>query len=64
VWAEANTVICNGAKPECPCYTGKWNYVTDELMAEGMRITALQAFELRFWTSDWGSKTEYELFFT
>jgi hypothetical protein len=63
VWSQANTVICNGAKPECPCYTGKWNYVNDEKMSEGMRITALQAFELRFWTSDWGSKAEYEAFF-
>ena len=63
VWSEKNTVICNGAKPECPCYTGKWNYVTDEKMLEGMRITALQALELRFWTSDWGSATEYERFF-
>ena len=64
VWSDANTVICNGAKPECPCYTGKWNYLNDEKMLEGMRITAAQALELRFWTSDWGSQEEYDLFFT
>ena len=37
VWSQAGTVICNGAKPECPCYTGKWTYVNDERMLEGMR---------------------------
>ena len=42
VWSEADTVICNGAKPECPCYTGRWVYCTDEKMFDGMRITANQ----------------------
>jgi hypothetical protein len=64
VWSDANTVICNGAKPECPCYTGKWNYCVDGKMANGLRITANQIMELRFWTSDWGSQQEYDKFFS
>ena len=63
VWCDGQTVVCNGAKPECPCYTGKWHYLTDEKMQEGMRITANQIFELRFWVADWGSQAEYEEFF-
>ena len=63
VWAEANTVICNGAKPECPFYTGEWVYCNDINMLYGMRVTANQLFELRFWTSQWGSQNEYDDFF-
>ena len=63
VWCDANTVICNGAKPECPCYTGKWAYCTDEKMLDGMRITANQIFELRFWARNWTSQDEYDTYF-
>ena len=63
VWSKADTVICNGAKPECPCYTGRWIYCNDEKMHAGMRITVDQVMELRFWTSKWNSKAEYIEFF-
>ena len=63
VWSEANTVICNGAKPECPCYTGEWVYCDDLHMVTGMRITANQIFELRFWASAWASQEEYDAFY-
>jgi hypothetical protein len=63
-WAEANTIICNGAKPECPCYTGKWNYVIDAKMRDGMRITSNQILELRYWAEDWDNQLEYEEAFT
>jgi len=62
VWSEAHTVICNGAKPECPCYTGEWQYCNDISMVEGMRITANQIFELRFWSNVWSSQDEYDAF--
>jgi hypothetical protein len=60
VWAKAGTVICNGAKPECPCYTGKWYYCTDEKMWDGMPVTAQQIMELRFWSYDWDTQKEYD----
>ena len=63
VWSQANTVVCNGAKPECPFYTGEWVYCNDLNMITGMRVTANQIFELRFWTSMWGSQEEYDEFF-
>jgi len=63
VWSEAGTVVCNGAKPECPCYTGKWVYCTDEFMRAGMRITVDQIMELRFWTAKWSNKDEYIEFY-
>jgi len=63
VWSEAGSVICNGAKPECPFYTGEWVYCDDLHMVTGMRITANQIFELRFWTAQWGSQAEYDSFF-
>jgi len=63
VWAKSGSIICNGAKPECPCYTGDWRYCVDEKMHNGMRITANQILELRFWTHTWNSKKEYDAFF-
>lgn len=63
VIAKYGGIICNGAKPECPCYTGKWIYCTDNNMRDGMRITADQLFELRFWAASWASKEEYEDFY-
>ena len=48
VLTKENGVVCNGAKPECPCYTGKWVYCVDDNMRDGMRITAEQILELRF----------------
>ena len=63
VWSQAGTVVCNGAKPECPCYTGEWIYCNDISMLTGMRVTANQIFELRFWTAQWGSQAEYDSFF-
>jgi hypothetical protein len=63
VWAPYGGIICNGAKPECPCYTGKWIYCTDNNMRDGMRVTANQIFELRFWASNWSSQDEYDAFY-
>jgi len=63
VWSQAGTIVCNGAKPECPCYTGEWVYCNDANMLVGMRVTANQIFELRFWSSQWGSQVEYDAFF-
>ena len=60
VWAGYGGVVCNGAKPECPCYTGKWIYCNDNNMRDGMRVTADQIFELRFWESNWSSQEEYD----
>ena len=63
VWSEANTVICNGAKPECPCYTGEWKYCNDSHMYTGARITANLVFELRFWADYWENQSEYDAYF-
>lgn len=63
VTAKYGGVICNGAKPECPCYTGRWIYCTDNNMREGMRVTADQILELRFWTSNWTSQEEYDSYY-
>lgn len=63
VWAKSNSVICNGAKDECPMYTGKWLYNTDEKMANGHRITAEQLMELRFWRKAWISQKEFDDYF-
>lgn len=60
VWAEYGGIVCNGAKPECPCYTGKWLYCNDSNTKDGMRISANQLLEIRFWTSNWENKDEYE----
>ena len=63
VWAEYGGIVCNGAKPECPCYTGKWVFCVDEKMCDGMRITADQILELRFWMSNWSSQKDYDDYF-
>ncbi len=63
VWAVAGGPICNGARPECPCYSGKWEYLTNEKMLPGMPITANQILELRFWVADWESQKQYDDFF-
>jgi len=63
VWAEYKGIVCNGAKPECPCYTGKWIYCNDNNMRDGMRVTADQIFEIRFWTSNWSSQAEYDAYY-
>jgi hypothetical protein len=63
VWADYGGVVCNGAKPECPCYSGQWIYCTDANMKDGMRISAEQIMELRFWASNWASKEEYDEFY-
>lgn len=47
---------CNGAKPECPFYTGpKFTEVVDAKMDTGNRITAKQIMELRYYSEDWSS---------
>jgi hypothetical protein len=63
VWARAGGHICNGARPECPCYSGKWHYLVEEKMLPGMPVTANQIFELRFWCNDWKSQDEYDNYF-
>lgn len=62
-WSDADTIICNGAKPECPCYTGRWQYCLDNRMYPGMKITAYQILELRFWTYPWQTQEQYDRFF-
>ena len=63
VWARGGGPICNGARPECPCYSGKWIYLIEEKMMSGMPVTANQIFELRFWMADWESQRQYDDFF-
>jgi len=63
IWTKGGTIVCNGAKPECPCYTGSWTFCRDRNMQDGMRISADQLFELRFWASDWSSQEEYDRFY-
>ena len=63
IWSEEGTIICNGAKPECPYYTGTWNYCSDKKMVHGSPVTALQIMELRFWLKDWESQAQYDSFF-
>jgi len=64
VWAEAGGVVCNGARPDCPCYSGEWRFCTNDAMENGMRVTANQIMELRFWTNDWDSQQEYDDYFS
>ena len=41
---------CNGAKPECPRYTGAcWQYCIDEKMKHGDKVLAEQILELRYY---------------
>lgn len=63
IWAPYGGIVCNGAKPECPCYTGKWNYCNDNLMHDGMRITSDQILELRFWSFPFETKEDYDEFY-
>jgi len=45
---------CNGAKAECPFYTGpKFTEVVDDKMELGNRVTAKQIMELRFYSDNW-----------
>ena len=49
---------CNGAKPECPGYTGMvWKYCVDSKMKPGDKILAEQVQELRYYMrkSGWSS---------
>lgn len=47
---------CNGAKPECPFYTGpEFTEVVDEKMDTGQPVTAKQIMELRFYSANWKS---------
>jgi len=63
VWSEAGCIVCNGAKSECPGYTGRWVYCTDEKLEKGDKVSAHQILELRFWMNDWASQTEYDSVF-
>ena len=47
---------CNGAKAECPFYTGpKFTEVVDDKLEYGDRVTAKQVLELRWYSTDWSS---------
>jgi len=63
VQAQGEGLICNGAKPECPCYTGKWVHCIQDKMTVGMPVTANQVLELRFWGADWETRTQYDNFY-
>lgn len=63
VIARCGCVVCNGAKPECPGYSGKWAFCTDEKMMGGMAVTAEQIMELRFWSADWEDQEQYTRYF-
>jgi hypothetical protein len=63
IWAKGGGPVCNGARPECPCYSGKWLYLTSEKMLPGMPVTANQILELRFWAQDWDSQKDYDDYF-
>lgn len=60
VWATGGGPVCNGCRPECPCYSGKWTYLTHERMYPGMAVTANQILELRFWEQEWESQKAYD----
>lgn len=50
---------CNGAKAECPFYTGpKFTEVVDEKLDVGNRVTAKQILELRFYSTDWSALSD------
>lgn len=45
---------CNGAKPECPYYTGpRFTEIVDSKMDIGHNISAKQLLELRFYSDNW-----------
>jgi len=55
---------CNGAKPECPFYTGpKWTHCVDSKMERGDKVSASQVQELRFYSHDWGKYEDPDLEF-
>jgi len=64
VWAQKGGAVCNGARPECPCYSGKWEYLSGEKMWPGMPVTANQILELRFWSQDWDNQDDYDVYYT
>ena len=64
VWARGGGPVCNGARPECPCYSGKWKYLISAKMLPGMPVTANQILELRFWSQEWDSQETYDEYFT
>lgn len=64
VLALDGSIICNGAKAECPGYSGKWVYCVDEKMRGGMAVTAEQIMELRFWVNDFETRDVYEDYFS
>lgn len=63
VWSEAGCVVCNGARSNCPGYTGKWIYCLDDRLEKGDKVSAQQILELRFWMNDWASQAEYDSVF-
>ena len=64
VWAKGGGAVCNGARPECPCYSGKWKYLSSERMLPGMAVTANQILELRFWSQDWDNQDDYDEYYS
>lgn len=64
IWSQQNCIICNGAKPECPKYTGQWVYCVDEKMKDGALVSAQQMMELRFWLRDWESQEVYDEYYS
>lgn len=50
---------CNGAKPECPYYTGPlFTEVVDVKMDTGYRVTAKQIMELRYYSRNWRDESD------
>lgn len=64
LWAKAGGPVCNGCRPDCPGFSGKWHYITNDKMLPGMPVTANQVLELRFWSADWDSQTQYDEFYS
>ncbi len=65
---ELNMYIapCNGAKPECPHYTGIcWKYCVDKYMRYGDYVSAEQILELRYYLRKdrWTKDTYYASFY-
>jgi hypothetical protein len=63
--ANRNKFPCNGAKSDCPYYTGpKFQYVVDSKMDRGDKISVAQILELRYYSRDWtkysNPRAEYE----
>ena len=60
---------CNGFKSSCPYYTGpKFEYLKDEKLEFGQKISAAQIMELRYYSRDWtkyaNPRVEYEKAFS